>query len=76
MDKVRCMLIDANWTPKLWSYLAHYALFATITTVILPSMTTRVQLEPSKFLNKLDERSAEGLLLGIDPSGPEKEDLL
>ena len=25
MDKVRCMLIDANLTPKLWSYAAHYA---------------------------------------------------
>jgi hypothetical protein len=25
MDMVRCMLIDANLTPKLWSYAAHYA---------------------------------------------------
>jgi len=24
MDKVRCMLIDANLTPKLWPYAAHY----------------------------------------------------
>jgi hypothetical protein len=23
-DKVRCMLIDANLTPKLWPYAAHY----------------------------------------------------
>jgi hypothetical protein len=25
MDKVRCMLIDANLRPKLWPYAAHYA---------------------------------------------------
>jgi len=25
MDKVCCMLIDANLTPKLWPYAAHYA---------------------------------------------------
>jgi len=25
MDKVRCMLIDANLTPKLWPYAAYYA---------------------------------------------------
>ena len=25
MDKVCCMLIDANLTPKLWSYAARYA---------------------------------------------------
>jgi hypothetical protein len=24
MDKVHCMLIDANLTPKLWPYAAHY----------------------------------------------------
>jgi len=26
MDKVRYMLIDANLTPKLWPYAAHYAM--------------------------------------------------
>jgi len=25
MDKLPCMLIDANLTPKLWPYAAHYA---------------------------------------------------
>ena len=25
MDKIRCMFIDSNLTPKLWPYTAHYA---------------------------------------------------
>jgi len=44
MDKVRCMLIDANLTPKLWPYAAHYAvLIYNNLPHSLPSITTRVQ---------------------------------
>ena len=46
MDKVRCMLIDANLIPKLWPYAAHYAVLiynnlphsAHYAVLILPSL--------------------------------------
>jgi hypothetical protein len=32
IDKVRCMLIDANSTPKLWPYASHSALIYIMET--------------------------------------------
>ena len=68
MEKFLCMLIDANVAPKLWPYAAYYECSYIIIFLILSSISTRVQMkimethpifQPSKLLNKRDERSAK-----------------
>jgi len=44
MDKVRCMLIDANSTPNSGLMLHIMQCSSTITSLILPSINTRVQM--------------------------------
>jgi hypothetical protein len=91
MDKVRCILIDTNLTPKLWTCAAHYAVLihnnlphSALDNHKSPSNAYEdssdfselyvfgsicCPLRPWKLLHKLEERSAKGLFLGIDPAG-------
>ena len=91
MDKVRCMLIDANLTPKLWPYAAHYAVLiynnlphsaldnhkspndaygdSSDFSKLYVFCSIRYALQPSKLLQMLEQRSAQGCFLGIDPAG-------
>ena len=91
MDKVCCMRIDANLTPKLWPYAAHCAvlIYNNLTHSALDKHkrpndaygdssdfsklyvfgTICYALQSLKLLHNLEERSAKGLFLGIDPAG-------
>jgi len=97
MDKVRCILIDANLTPKLWPYAAYYAvlIYNNLPHSALDNQKSPndafgnssnfsklyvfgsicYALQSSKLLHKLEERSAKGLFLGIDPAGYKVLDL-
>ena len=88
MDKVRCMLIDENLTPKLWLYnnLPHSALdnhkspndaYGDSSDFSKPYIFGSIcyALQPSKLLHKLEERSAKGIFLGVDYAGYKVLDL-
>ena len=74
--------IDANLTPKLWSYAAHYAVLiynnfphCALDNHKSPNDAYGDSSDFSKLLHKLEERSAKGLFLGVDPSGYKVLDL-
>jgi hypothetical protein len=91
MDKFHCMLIDANLTPKLWPYAAHYAVliynnlpYSSLGNHKIPNDaygessdvaklyvfgSICYALQPSKLLQKLEERLEKESFLGIDPAG-------